>query len=360
MGLDKNGWYSLNDILKKKCNWMIIYGDRSKGKSFAVKKRALEYAWKTKKATIGYIRRYRDDISSELVSKYFQDRNVNLVEEITEGQYDMIDFYRGYLWWAKREEGKIRRGDPCGEAFALNLSERYKSTGHPFLRHFIVEEVLSDKGYIRNEPEVLQNLISTLARMDSGIEIYLIGNLISRICPYFSEWNLRGVRTQKQGTIDIYRVPQMNGEEISIAVEFAPSPEDKKSKIFFGRTEKSIQGAAWQTQEYAKLPGEYEDYDEVYNICYEGAGDFCFNLKLLCHREEGYLIIFVYPCKRLTGRILSSKFSTDIFTSPQLSKDNPVEIIYHNLIVKNKIVFSDNLTGEDFYNCLKSENRQIL
>lgn len=360
MGLDKNGFYTLKDILKYKCIWNIIYGDRSKGKSFAVKERSLSYAWKTQKATIGYIRRYRDDISSELVSKYFQDRGVNLVEKISGGEYDMIDYYRGYLWWAKREEGKIKRGEPCGEAFALNLCERYKSTGHPYLKHYIVEEVLSDKGYINNEPKVLQNLISTLARFDEDIEVYLIGNLISRVCPYFSEWNLHGIRNQKPGTIDIYKMLQEDGSEVPIAVEFAPSPEDKKSKVFFGKAEKSIQGAQWETKDYAKLPDKYENYNEVYNICYEGSSGFNFNLKLLSHKEEGYLIIFVYPCKYLSGRILSSKFSTSYFTTPQLSKDNPVEVLYHNLIVRNKIVFADNLTGEDFYNSLKAENKPIL
>lgn len=360
MGLDKNGFYTLKDILKYKCIWNIIYGDRSKGKSFAVKERSLSYAWKTQKATIGYIRRYRDDISSELVSKYFQDRGVNLVEKISGGEYDMIDYYRGYLWWAKREEGKIKRGEPCGEAFALNLCERYKSTGHPYLKHYIVEEVLSDKGYINNEPKVLQNLISTLARFDEDIEVYLIGNLISRVCPYFSEWNLHGIRNQKPGTIDIYKMMQEDGTEVPIAVEFAPSPDDKKSKVFFGKAEKSIQGAQWETKDYAKLPDIYDNYTEVYNICYEGSSGFSFNLKLLSHKEEGYLVIYVYPCKHLSGRILSSKYSTDIFTTPQLSKDNPVEVLYHNLIVRNKIVFCDNLCGEDFYNSLKAENKPIL
>lgn len=360
MGLNKEGFYTLKDILKYKCIWNIIYGDRSKGKSFAVKERSLDHAWKTQKPTIGYIRRYRDDISSELVSKYFQDRGVNLVEKITKGEYDMIDYYRGYLWWAKRTEGKIKRGEPCGEAFALNLCERYKSTGHPYLKHYIVEEVLSDKGYIKDEPKVLQNLISTLARFDEDIEVYLIGNLISRVCPYFSEWNLQGVRNQKPGTIDIYYMLQEDGTKIPIAVEFAPSPEEKKSKVFFGKAEKSIQGAQWETKDYAKLPDKYDAFNEVYNICYEGSSGFSFNLKLLSHIEEGYLIIYVYPAKRIFGRTLSSKFSTDIFTTPQLSKDNPVEVLYHNLIVRNKICFCDNLTGEDFYNSLKAENRQIL
>ena len=233
MGIDKDGYYTLKDIRKYKCVWNIIYGDRAKGKSFAVKDRALDYAWKTQKPTIAYIRRLRDDIAPELITKYFQDRGVNLVERASGGEFTDITYYRGYLWWSKIVEGKIVRGEPCGEAFSLSLWRRYKSTGHPYLKHFIVEEVLADRGYIKNEPEVLQNLVSTLARQDEEIEVYLIGNLISRVCPYFKDWNLQGVRTQKPGTIDIYKMKQEDGTEVPIAVEFCPSPDERKSKIFF-------------------------------------------------------------------------------------------------------------------------------
>lgn len=360
MGIDKNGFYTLKDINAAKCVWNIIYGDRSKGKSYAVKKDALELAWSTGKPVIGYIRRYRDDITGELVSKYFMDRGINVVEVVTKGEWDMIDYYRGYLWWARRQEGKIVRGDPCGEAFALNLSTRYKSTGHPWLKRFIVEEVLADKGYISEEPKVLQNLISTLARFDDDVKIYMIGNLISRVCPYFKAWDLRGVRTQKPGTIDIYHMPQEDGSTVDLAVERVPAVEEKKSKLFFGKAEKSIQGGEWETHDYAKLPDDYEAFDKVFNICYAASSGFNFNLQLLCHRAEGYLVIYVYPAKILTGRILSSEYSTDIFVSPALSRENQVEVTYHNLFVRNKIVFCDNLTGEDFWNSIKAETRQIL
>lgn len=360
MGIDKEGFYTLKDIKAKNCIWNIIYGDRAKGKSFAVKDDALTLAWETKKPVIGYIRRYRDDITGELVSKYFMDRNVNIVEKVSQGEWDMIDCYRGYLWWARRQDGKIVRGDPCGEAFALNLSTRYKSTGHPWLKRFIIEEVLADKGYIPEEPKVLQNLISTLARFDDDVKVYMIGNLISRVCPYFTAWDLRGVRTQKPGTIDIYHMPQEDGSTVDIAVERVPAVEGKKSKLFFGKAEKSIQGGEWETHDYAKLPDDYENYEEVYNICYAASSGFNFNLKLLCHKEQGYLVIYVYPAKVLTGRILSQEYSTDYMVTPALSQENQVDVIYHNLYVKNKIVFCDNLTGEDFYNSLKAETRQIL
>lgn len=360
MGIGKNGFYTLDDILKYGCNWMIIYGDRAKGKSYAPKERALQYAWDKKEPTLAYIRRYRDDITAELVTKYFEDRGSNLIEKISGGEFNCVDLYRGYIWWAKRDGGKIIRGERLGEAFALNLWRRYKSTGHPYLKHFIVEEVLADKGYVENEPDVLQNLVSTLARLDDDVEVYLIGNLISRVCPYFKRWALTGVRTQKAGTIDVYEVENEDGSKVKIAVEYCPSPKDKKNKLFFGAAEKSIQGGSWETKDHPHLPDKLEAYEEIYNICYSSSMGFDFNLKLLSHIEEGYLVIYVYPAKKLTGRILSQEYSTDPLFTPALSRERLIDTLYHNLIVDNKIVFSDNLCGEDFWNCIKAEKKQIL
>lgn len=360
MGIAKNGYYTLDDILKYKCIWNIIYGDRAKGKSYAPAKRSLEYAWKTQKPTLAYIRRYRDDIAPELVTKYFDFRGSPLVSEVTGGEFNYIDVYRGYMWWARREEGKVKRGEPCGEAFALNLWRRYKSTGHPYIKHFLVEEVLADKGYVPEEPKVLQNLVSTIARTDEDIEVYLIGNLISRVCPYFTEWDLKGVRTQKPGTIDLYDLKQEDGSSVKLAVEYCPSPAEKKSKVFFGKAEKSIQGGEWEVHDYAHLPDKFENFEVLYNICYESSNGFNFNMNLLSHKEEGYLLVYVYPAKVLTGRILSQRYSTDYNITPQLSKDSQIEVLYHNLIYKNKIVFCDNLTGEDFHNCLAAEKKQML
>lgn len=38
MGLDKKGYYTLKDILKEKCEYNIILGERAPGKSYAAKK----------------------------------------------------------------------------------------------------------------------------------------------------------------------------------------------------------------------------------------------------------------------------------------------------------------------------------
>lgn len=363
MGLDKKGYYTLNDILEYHNRFNIIYGQRAPGKSYAVKKRAIEYAWETGKISLAYIRRYKEDITSELVSKYFDDKGSNIIKDVTK-IYDHACYFRGYIYFAKwetNENGELKeiRGNRFGERFALNLCQRYKSTGHPELKHFIFEEFVSEdnKPYLKNEPTILMNLLSTLTRHDDNIEVYMIGNTISRVCPYFKEWSLTGIKKQKHGTIDIYKYTQTDGTIINISVEYSP-PSPHKNKTFFGSAEKSIQGGAWECDEFPKLEKDFNCYEKVYELTYKSNVNFSFTLNLLIDKESGFPLVYIYPAKHICERILTNSFySSNIFLTPTLNKNNPAEVIIHNCFYDNKIFYSDNLTGQDFNDCLKSEIR---
>ena len=358
MGLDKNGFYTLHDINKYNCEWNIIYGERAPGKSFAVKTEALRESWETGKACLALIRREKVDIETAQVEGYFEDRGVNTVSEITGGEYTFINYYRKKLYFARTDEltGKIHRGICCGEVFALSTSHHYKSTGHPHINRVIFEEFITDKGYLKDEPLVLQNLLSTILRKDDKVKIYLVGNTISRVCPYFLEWGLKNIRKQKPGTIDIYHHFNTEQEQISIAVEYCP-PSPHKSKLFFGRAAKSIQGGAWQTGSFPTLPEEYTEYDNVYSLTYHGRDDFRFTMQLLVHKIEGYCIVYIYPAKHTCERVISGAFSTDILTTPTLDINNPAESYIRELFLKNKVVYSDNQTAQDFCDSIKAELR---
>ena len=357
MGLGKNGYYSLNDIKQYNCEWNFIYGERAPGKSFAVKREALERAWTTGKPCIGLIRRQKVDIEVDRVEDYFIDRNVNVVSEVTQGEFTFIQQWRKKLYFARTDEetGKVYRGSCIGKAFALSASKHDKSTGHPFIDFIIYEEVISEDGfYLPDEPFRLESLISTIMRKDSQCKIYLIGNALSRVCPYFLEWNLKNIRKQKVGTIDIYHHTNTEGDIIDIAVEHVP-PSPHKSKLFFGRAAKSIQGGAWYTGSYPHLPEDYNNYDEVYAITYHSRDDFKFTIRILTHKEEGYILLFIHPAKHTCERVISSAFSTDIMTTPQINRSNPAEALIHDCFVKNKVCYSDNQTAQDFVDSCKAE-----
>lgn len=365
MGLDKNGYYTLKDIKKYGCTWNLIYGERAPGKSFAVKRDALEHAVETGKPVIGLIRRNETDIKPTNIEGYWLDRNINVVEQVTGGEWEFISYYRGYMWLARYEEQpngrtKIIRGQAVGEVFAVSTAKHSKSTGHPWIDRIIYEEVITDEKYLPNEPARLQQLISTICRKDdgdAGIKIYLIGNTLSRVCPYFSEWGLSNIRKQKIGTIDRYDHTDTEGNVIHMAVEYCP-PSPHKSKLFFGRAAKSIQGGAWQTGEYPHLPGELTDYEECYSLVYISIDRFMFNVKLMCHARDGYLVTFIYPAKRAPkgARIISSAFSTNYMQTPQIKPDIfPAELEIAKCFLDNKVCYSDNQSAQDFIDSCKAE-----
>lgn len=200
------------------------------------------------------------------------------------------------------------------------------------------------------------DIISTIARREY-VRVFLIGNTISRLCPYFEEWQLTHIKTQKQGTIEIYRqftnqYDEKTGEPIvvTIAVEYCENT-GSNSKMFFGKKSEMITTGVWETDTYPHLPEKFEHYDVIYQIYYKYTS-FKFMINLIRHKETKETLLYVYPatknipknCKRIV---------TDDFTSNPLATYNLTDLLkYDSMImdmIKNKkITFSDNLCGTEF------------
>lgn len=356
MGLNKKGFYSLDDIKKTGCQWYWIFGDRAPGKSAACKYAAMCKSWETKKPTLALVRRKVTELNTHDVESYFLDRGINFVELATHGECDHIIYYRKYLWFAKTdpETGKDIKVQKLGECFALSTARNYKSTGHPFIEDIIVEEIMDDTGdYVDDEPIVLQHLVSTIARWDC-CTVYMIGNTVTKVCPYFTEWGMTNIRKQKQGTIDIYHMKQEDGTVIDLACEYVP-PTPHKSKMFFGRAEKSIQGGSWEVKNYPLFRLNLDDFEQLYSITYLSVSELSFNLTLIMDKETGNLFVLVRPAKHYTDRVITGAFSTDPLHTPTLNRDNPAEIAIHNCFVDNKVYYTSNMCGTDFAHSCKAE-----
>lgn len=355
MGLGKNGYYTLDDIEKTGCNWMWIYGTRAPGKSAAVKYKSMCNAWEQKKPTLALIRRKVTEINTHDVESYFLDRGINFVKLATNGECDHVTYYRKYLWFAKTDEnGKDVKVSKLGECFALSTARNFKSTGHPFIEDVILEEIMDDEGdYVEDEPVVLQHLISTIARSDT-VRVYMIGNTVTKVCPYFTEWGMTNIRKQKVGTIDIYHMQQEDGSIVDLACEFCP-PTPHKSKMFFGRAEKSVQGNSWEIKHYPLFREKQEDFENVYSITYLSVSEMAFNLSLLIEKKTGAPFVFVRPAKHYTDRVITGAFSKNPLHTPTLDRNNPAEVLIHNCFCDNKVMYSDNMCGTDFTHSIRAE-----
>ena len=206
--------------------------------------------------------------------------------------------------------------------------------------------------YLNDEPNRLQHFVSTVFRDRAG-KVFLIGNTLSRVCPYFSEWCLENVLKQKQGEIDVYHFTTLNDSTVDIAVEYCANSATE-NKMFFGNSAKNIITGSWETKEVAKLPQPHEHYEKITEILIEYK-QFRFMLELLFEPDNGGFICFVYPFTktRYVERVLSDVASDKPLTTYSLNTRYKTEYVINECFRMGKVFYSDNLTGSDFANVNK-------
>lgn len=339
----KKKYYDITNLLATKAQYMILLGQRANGKSYQAKLTVLENAYKNNKWFV-YLRRYKADVKTKAVEAYFADMPI---EKITKGEYTGLCAWNGSIYFTVlNDKSESVKALEIGKYCALNEAERYKSWAFVDFDYVLYEEFITDNAYLPEEPTRLQQFISTVAR-NKALTVFLIGNTLSRVCPYFSEWCLEGVLKQKLGTIELYHYHFEDGE-ILIAVEYCANA-NFDNKMFFGQPAKQIVSGEWDTTEVAKLPRKQEDYEVLYEILVEYQ-KFRFILTLLCEPEDGGVIVFIYPFTgiRKIQRILSTDFSDDPFKNAKLNLNIRPEAMIYNCFLTGKVCYSDNLTGADF------------
>lgn len=345
--------HPLLDLAGDKCKWFMLLGQRANGKSYQVKKLCLEDAFKGMSTGTGkfmYLRRWKEDVKQDSVTSYFNDAPI---AEITEGKYTGIVAYHGFIYFTyiddTDDEGKTKRAEPAiGQYWSLNERERAKSLVFKGFTNLIFEEFITDKLYLSEyEADYLQQFCSTLYRHDAG-RVFLIGNTLSRVCPYFSAWALEPVLRMKPGDIQIFHYYVDDETTIDIAVEYCQNA-NYKNKMFFGQTQKQIISGEWETKNAPKLPKKLEYYDMIDEMIIEYQM-FKFCLKLLVDPKTGGIITYIYPLttSRKILRILTDRPSDNPFISCRLDLNNESEKLIDNCFRNNKIFYSDNLTAADF------------
>ena len=362
--------YSIKELLTRKSLYNLILGQRSNGKSYQVKHMSLTEAYTGldyithkplgKRRFLAYIRRWKEELKTGDVESYFDDMPIS---EITKGDYDCVAVWRSDIFFARlnKETGKKERGMKIGHCFCLTSATHYKSLMFPDILNLIFEEFLTDM-YLPREVENLESIVSTIARADE-VHVYMIGNTISRLCPYFREWELTNCLKQKQGTIDIYKkkTPAWDPKTESwienvvlIAVEYCRQ-NAKTGIMSFGRASHSINGGEWECDEQPHLPKKFNEYNLKYKILFK-SGDFAFMVTLLQDKEKRELTLYCYPAAENSSakRIVSDDYSMDRFHTNHLTALTKYDKIVIDLLNVGKICFSDNLTGTEFYTLLNN------
>ena len=336
----------------KDSNYLIVLGERSNGKSYACKNYVIKECYKLHREFI-YLRRYDLDVKDSLCVGYFGDCPI---ESMTGGEYTCIDVYRKGIYLANIDEnGKVKRGQKIGHCHALSGAEHYKSLAFPEVDFIIYEEFVSQDGrYIFNESSKLQQYTSTIYRHRKNGKVLLIGNTISRLCPYYNEWGLTRLAKQSLGTVDHYTYHNDNGDDTKITVYLTDSL-NYNTGMFFGLPSKNITKGAYDVTEQPHLPKRITQYKKLYIMAVE-YNEFKFLCSLLQDKDNGDLIWYIEPkttevqagTRMISNRFYPNPLVTNSFRKPLTE----VEARIFNLFFIGKVCYSDNLTGTEFNNII--------
>lgn len=371
--------YNLDAIDSKGANINIIYGERSNGKSYQVKhKKAInQYLFNHDRFISSYlnkdevikkafdkgsrfmlIRRLGEEIKPAQIEQYFQDVDV---VKLTDGKYNCISVYRRIIYLSNYniEEAKMKRGEKIGYVVALSTEQNYAGASYLDVTDMIFEEFMARGAYLSNEPDKLMNLYCTVDRKRGTTKLWLVGNSISRVCPYIYDWDLHEIFSKlKQGEIETKWLP--TGEEdddgkkieVKVAIEYCKSTG--KSSFVFGKHAEMLNKGAWQSDPQPHLPKSKKYYKIIYRIVFQYQ-NFRFIAEYLQDKENPNLKCwFVYP------KYTEVKKNT-IVISDEVRIDRLWQRDIYNLTIKNErlqnlfqsfrennIFYATDLCGTDF------------
>lgn len=380
MSNKKINHYSIDNIEKEGALFNIIYGERSNGKSYQVKhKRAIEkYLFGIKKDHYSsyndkenilnrcidsgtrfiLIRRLREELTSEKIEGYFADVDIS---KLTDDKYNTIMYYRKTLFLANYNvsTGKTTKGDKIGYVVALSQEQNYAGVSYLDVSDVIMEEFMSRKQYLPNEPDKLINFWNTVDRKRGTTRLWLVGNSISRVCPYINDWGLRKVFSElKQGDIKSIWLPTGgvdsetgNPIEVKCAIEFCR--DSGNTSFAIGKHADMLNKGSWQTDPQPHLPKSYSEYEVFYRLMFVFK-EFSFVGEFLKDIKDGTNCWFIYPYK---GKIKKNT----LVISDQINISNWWQRNIYDVSIKNdslrmlldtfreqNIFYSSDLCGTDF------------
>lgn len=345
--------YSLDPIKKVKATYNLIYGEKSNGKSYAVKEDCLRRFIKNGEEMV-LVRRYDTEIKRGRLDMYWSDIPIDV---ISGGEYNEIYSYSGQLFIAKNENGKRTNVKKFGYTMALNLAQSYSGLEYPRVTTILLEEFISlDGAYLSNELFLFNHIISTVARRRT-ITIYMLANSISRISPYWREYSVDEiVKTQEQGTICVIDRETLNGDIQRVAVEYCANTTGR-SLMFAGNRAAMINEGKWLTIEQPKLPRPRNDWECLYIFVVEYKKDL-FLVEYLSLGNEYCLYVTpkTTPIKPET-RLITDKTSSNPLATYGIKPLNPRERPVLDMLTNGKVFFCDNQTGTEFNECLKNIRR---
>ena len=363
----------------------FIYSGRNRGKSFDISARAIMTAYYSDgKQTFGYVRRLDKEMKMSSIEQYFDDK-IPFIKDVTSNKCDCVLAKSDGIYLGLKEviNNKVIKNPvlKIGYFFALNNYEQYKSLQYPTITTLIFEEVFTNGRYINNEINALMSLISTVQRNKTDFIAFLISNTVRRINPYSKGLGLNGLKNQKPGTIDNYKlfkgVFDENGNEeyYYIAVEYLKDRDNELKKSFLEPKRNrltTISSNKWEEiNQYTVATNKimcpfFSENKVVFQlnndmfIC--TVSDVPYNIEDMLSdsdiKEDNNTFTILYIERKTTPIHPGTRVYTNIPTvnpyySKRFKRIYPIDDIVYQCINNGYCIYSDNLTANEFNQILK-------
>ena len=196
------------------------------------------------------------------------------------------------------------------------------------------------------------NLYATVDRKRGTTKLWLVGNSISRVCPYIYEWGLHEIISkQKQGTIETKEIESSGDDTVKLAVEFCESTGVSSHTI--GWSKEMMSDGSWQSSPQPHLPKSKKEYNILYRIGFMYQ-NFKFLGEFLQDKETKDVCWFIYPTEkdfnnklvRFTDVIQPSIYYQRNIYDITIKNENLQKLL--NTFREDKIFYATDLVGTDF------------
>ena len=260
----KEKYYSIRHLVEQHpdAHYYVVYGERSNGKTYSTLDLCIEDYFK-KGYQFAYVRRWKEDIKISNLQKLFDGiLRDHKIEKYSKGKWTGI-LYKSRMFYftryetkvddkGKKQQVKIIDDKPFCYVYVLTDDEHDKGFESPMIYNILFDEFIARGSYIPDEFTRFMNVISTIKRRRTGIRVFMLGNTINRFSIYFNEMGLTNIKTQKIGTIDVYKYGDSG---LKVVCEFAEMKnKNKETDVYFAFKNPKLQMITNGTWELAIYP----------------------------------------------------------------------------------------------------------
>lgn len=363
-------------------NIFLFMGGRERGKSFRITAELLADAW-YENIQLAYVRRYEADTTPTEVYPYFSN-HCKFIEDMTDGKYNNFLISRKNIFLINTEDDSII-SKIVGHIFSLSKVERVKSQQFPRIGRLLFEEVFTSERYLNHEYENFVSLFSTVLERRKDFRTYaiLISNLTSRINPYVQSLAMSNFNRMKAGDIDFYRIERKGAYDddgnqkyfkilvfyLQDKIRIKENAKDKKSNVGNYESNTWLEGKAYSCIDYEIYKKYKIDIPPV--VLYVDNGKFLLTIIELPNENilklQNEMLVDIHNqntlCVYVTRKTTDIHPNTRLYTNhreylPRYNAIDSLEIqynidkLYINMIEARQILFSDNLTANEFMQCL--------